>query len=222
MNFKGQNLAQLIETHSEMQATAKDLGLELGAEFAGGFTTETDGVNICEALHAKIEAYRAGLDTELTVIEGTGLASGEETAHKPKKTRAKAAAKKSKATETENNGNAAESAKESQVAKATKAATTGGKKAAKKSAAKKAVKKVTKKAVAKKAKVGVASDGSVLNDACKYAIVAKENPYRADTIRAKMFDKLKKASDVAGLKKAGGETWALRIAIRDGHAKLVK
>lgn len=189
-DFSGMNFADLQETHGEMQATALDLGIPLGAELAGGFTTEQDGRNICEALHKTIEQYRAGLnqDDEKT----RELASASPGTRKP--------------------GAKSGGSKETNVAKkAVKKAT--AKKAAKKG--KKAVaKKGAKKAVGGKKR---AARADVLYELT--AKGKKDSPYREGTERGNLFAKLKKHDSLNAFKKDGGEAWVLRIAIRDGLAK---
>lgn len=217
MKFNKMNLADLQTNHAEMLATAGDLGLEVPESEATEFDTEEVGRTVCAALHKRIQdAKSAAADTaDSQNSDVEGVASGEELTQgapdesapatkpgKKAKSKAKAKGKKSEAEKAE-----------------TKTQETTMAKTAKKAPSKKAA---TKKAPAKKAKAGGANKFAPAADK-NYEIVAKYkgdgNPYRKGTTRHDQFLKLGKYTNTADFKKAGGEVWILRIAVRDGYAK---
>jgi hypothetical protein len=181
-------LEQLQQEHSEMCATAADLGLTLPPELTIDFDVSTVGERVTKEIDKLIKAFRAGLDSDSGGVEETPpkpLATPRKKAQKaPAK---KAASKKPKSSVVADEKPPTTEEGESEVAKP-----------AKKAVAKKAAKKSAKKAVKK---VATKTDGEAKAPRSKFpsdAIVtwiAKDgNPCREGTARWERYEKLRKAT----------------------------
>jgi hypothetical protein len=216
MDFTKMNDAELCDAHSEMLATASDLGMSGSYAMAEGQQPTTKD---CEELHVAIEQYRAGLNAR---DEGTATEGATVAAPKRKKKKAAKPAETTTATSVDGDGTTNAEQTESEVTETTTAKKTpakkAGKKVAKKSAAKKPAAKAGKKAAKKPAKSGAKQTRKDVG----YTITAearKNPPYQAGTERAHQFGLLAKHDSLNDHKKAGGEAWILRLALKSGLAK---
>lgn len=200
MKFANVKLEDLQIAHSEMCATAGDLGIKVPSNLTTDFDSEVEGVPICEKLHALIEEHRKALASAEGKAQGgpksRDVSSGPETT---KKMAAQKAARLAK-------GNPAPANKApAKKAGAAKGEATVAKKAAKK--------KVPVKAAKKKA----ASNGatrSKFDENSKVTFIAKENPAREGSARWDRYEKLRKNSGktVGAMIKAGVPTSTLANA----------
>lgn len=208
ISFKNKSIEELQNDHSQMLATAGDLGFTpTEAQGAVEFDDIEAGVAACTSLHEAITAFRAGLDEG----DGKGLASDTEKAQGAPKSPKKAAKKSATKKVTSNKAKDKDPspAQEKQVAK----------KAAKKAPAKKApAKKAAKKSEAKASGGGTPrtkfpEDGVI-------TVKAKENPFRGG--RKERFDKLMKfnGKTVKAFLAAGGVSQTLINAVNDGNASV--
>lgn len=183
MKFANVPLTDLQIAHSEMCATAVDIGLKIPKDLSVEITTEVQGVPICEELHALIEKFRS----EKALAPGEGKAQGDAPKSRDvksgletdKKIAAQKAARLKKA---EGNGAPAEPSKKGSVKE------TGEEPVSKKTAAKK--KATPKKAAAKKS----STPRTKFPPEAKITWVAKENPAREGSARYDRYEKLRKAS----------------------------
>ena len=202
MNFMEMTTANLLETHSEMLATASDLGYQVPLAMT---ITEADPIDkmisTCEDLHAAIEKYRAGIDQKDVV--GTKTGSNKVLADKPKKKQAAKAATKVAVDEPK---------KEAEMAEAAK----------KKSPAKKATKKgAAKKAPAKKASAARAPSVDETKK-INWVFKGEGNGCREGTEKHARHDLVRKCSGqtVKSFLSKGGLMATLNNCVAQGKAKL--
>lgn len=200
MNFKNMSLEDLQTRHSEMCATAGDLGIEIPKDLTLEFDTQTAGEDICERVDALIQEGIKRQETEkmrkaakekkaaardkkkVAPAEGKAQADGAVVPPPPEKKETKTPQQKMAEQK------AARLARDSAKA-AIEGEKTVAKKAVKKGAAKKAVAK-------KKASNGASAGGTRTKfpEDAKVTWTAKENPARKDTARWERYEKLRKAS----------------------------
>jgi hypothetical protein len=203
---KKKTLEQLQEEHSEMLATATDLGMKIPEEFTVDFATAEAGAAVCSNLDALIRQFRSGID-EQDAKKGVAADVAESdnvTSVKSPKSKKTSAKKSTKAAPAE----AAETSGEATVAKTAKKAT--AKKATKKPAAKKAVKKAASKG-------NGAARGSRFPDEAKITWGAgKKNPAREGGGRAERIEKVIKSSGktVKAFIAGGGNPQTLRNCVK--------
>ncbi len=175
-------LEELQEIHSEMCATAADLGMNVPEDLTVDFDTAELGATVVSSLDALIRKFQAGTD-------GGDLADEEEQVHTdtPKKTAVKKIVKKTKTTEA-----APAEAKKTEE----KTVTTAAKKV-KKAAVKKTATKAAKAAPAKKAAAkanGAAPKRTSFDESAKITWGGKPNPAREETGRHERIEAVRKAS----------------------------
>ncbi len=187
------SLEQLQVLHSEMAATAGDLGFSIPDNLTVEFETQEAGIIICDELNAQIEKFRSGLDETRPGSSSTDgqkpLAEGDKGEDSApasgKKPRSSAKKPKSDApastTPKPDKGKA--EPKEAKMATAKKAA----KKTAKKTVAKKAAKKTA-------APKGDSKPRIKFDENAKVTFVPAENPCRAGSARFDRYELLRKGS----------------------------
>lgn len=194
-------LEELQTTHSEMCATAGDLGMAVPPALAIDFTNVEQGEAICKALDAAIVKFREGID-EGAGAGGVEEISGQETsggiteeaptpAKKPRKPKAdKQVLAKPDAKVQGASASAKKSKPKAEPAVKEEKTTVAKKAVAKKAAApaKKAATPAKKDAAPKKAAAGALDDNAKVN----WVGVKGENPYRGD--KKERYEKLRKAS----------------------------
>lgn len=160
-------LEQLQETHSEMLATAHDLGLELPTELTLDFTDAGAGAAICSNIDALIRAHREGRE----VLAGDDdKGHNDESSSAPKKPkRASSSQKKAK-----------KPADKKSAGTNTEEKTDVAKSPAKKSAAKKAAKKKSTANARTKAG-GSGKQRATFAEDAKITATGKENPSSLDS-----------------------------------------
>lgn len=190
------SLAQLQTLHSEMAATADDLGFKIPDNLLVEFETQEAGSMICDELNAKIEAFRAGIDEGDS--KEPSSASGqkplapegnkEDSAPVPKapKKPKNSSASKVPASTTPKADKAPAQPKEASVATA--------KKAPAKKAAKKAAKKTASKAAPKNAASGDSKPRAKFDENHKVTFLPAENPCRAGSARFDRYELLRKGN----------------------------
>lgn len=201
-NAMTKSLEELQTTHSEMCATAGDLGMEIPAALAIDFTNVEQGAAICKALDAAILKFRAGLDEGGVKADTDGEVSPPETetetdeAPAPKKKKAgKKAVKADKQSLAKGEQKEQGATASKKKVKATKVVGKDPPAAeTEKTVAKKAVKKAAPKKGAAKAAKAPAKRAGTLDENAKVTWVGikGENPYRGD--KKERYEKLRKAS----------------------------
>lgn len=172
---KKKTLGQLQETHSEMCATAHDLGMKVPEEMTVDFTTAEEGEVICSNLDTLIRKFKEGLDTGDTAAgsENSLAVDANKSDTAPTKTTTTKKATKAKTAEAKPTG-------EDKVAK----------KAAKKAPAKKAAAKKNGSAAKKTGGTRVKfDDGAKITWA-----TGKENPAREGTGRFDRIEVVRKSN----------------------------
>jgi hypothetical protein len=187
-NYNMKTLEQLQQEHSEMAATALDLGLELPAELLVDFDVSTVGERITKEIDKLIKAHRAGLDEPGS--EESGSSSDEKPVATREKKGQRAPAKKAASKKSTKAAPA-----ESDPPKAEGVTGVAKKAVAKKAAkpAKKAAKKVAKKA-AKAEGEARAPRSKFPSDAVVTWTAKDGNPCREGTARWDRYELLRKAS----------------------------
>lgn len=194
-------LEQLQVTHSEMLATAGDLGITVPDDLALEFETTEVGETVLSSLDKLIRENREAAEKK---AKAEADKASKPTAAKkaPKKAVKKAPSKETATTETDTT-----TKQQEKDVKATK------KKPAK-TAKKKAAPRAAKKS-AKAAKKGAKRNG---NDA-KIVVLKNENPYGKGTNRWKRANAILTSKTTGEAKKKGTDSWTLRQLIA---LKLVK
>ncbi len=171
-------LEQLQEEHSEMCATATDLGMTVPKDLTTDFTTVEVGTTVVSNLDALIRKFREGLDTEddKKVLATEDDKAQNEKVKSPKKPATKkvqvaSGSKKEKGPDTNN--------EEKQVAK---------------KAAKKSTKKGKKSAAAKKGNGVARAARPKFDESAKIAWTGKDNPAREGKGRFDRIEAVRKAN----------------------------
>lgn len=205
-------LEQLQEEHSEMLATAAELGVRVPVELTTDFTSAEVGGTVCSNLDALIRKFREGLDQSDDVAAQKNAVAVDEAmsddAPRPpkaaakKKSNPKAKPKKAAPPARTEAAPAKENSGEEQVAKTAKKAGKPAKKAAK-PAAKKAAGKPAKKAA------GFPDDATIKWGA------GKKNPAREGKGRHDRIEKVIKSSGktVKAFIASGGNPTTLRNCV---------
>lgn len=212
------SLEDLQLDHSEMLASAHDLGMEVPEDLELTFETAETGAAVCASLHKLITDFRRGLDA---ADEG----AADATPSAPKKTRAKRT-KKSAPSEDSAQQPAPEPASEEKsdmttTAKktATKQPKSGAKKApAKKTTARRAPKKA---APAKKAKK-TAHAPKRAGDDTRIVVLNKANPFREGTDRHGWAKTVLTSKTLGEAKANGAISYIVRRLVAMKHIKLEK
>ena len=163
-------LEQLQEQHSEMCATAADLGVKVPADLTIDFDSVEVGATVVSNLDALIRKFREGLDEGGDKKSLATEDKGSDTV--PRKTSKKKSSSTAKTKSTEAKAAEAKPAEESAVAKK----------------AKKTAKKATKKAASARKPNGFADDAKITWNA------AKKNPAREGSGRYDRIEQVRKAS----------------------------
>lgn len=225
MTKKNKTIEQLQEEHSEMLATAADLGMKVPEDMTAEFDTAEAGAVTCSNLDALIRKFREGLDeggeTKKVVAEDDVKKEDAEVEEVKSKVTApkKGAVTKKKTTKSTEAApaKAAETSGEDQMAKTAKKAP--AKKAAKKKApAKKAAKKAGGKAAAAKGSNGGGGTRFAEDATIKWG-AGKKNPAREGAGRYDRIEQVMKASGktVKAFVASGGNPTTLRNCV---NAKL--
>lgn len=160
MDDKTQTLEGMQETHSEMLATAHDLGLELPEELKADFTDMGAGAAILASIDTMIRAKTSGKKGVATDAKGEHNAPSS-----PKKAAAKKASKP----------------KKSVAAKETATESSGSETEEKQQVASKTAKKTKAKKTAKKAASANSRKRVAFDEAAKIVATGKENPSSLDS-----------------------------------------
>ncbi len=219
-------LEKLQEDHSEMCATAADLGMKVPADLTVDFDSVEVGATVCDNLDALIRQFRQGLEEEeqQELLEVLAADVEEEQTEveaepaKPVKEKKKKAPKSKKTSAASTEAIPAEADQEGVTDVA----------AAAKKTAKKAVSKANGKAAPKTAKVKAAKKaggkpGSRFPDEGKITwITGKKNPAREGAGRHGRIDKLMKSSGktVKAFVASGGNPETLRNCVKAGLCKI--
>jgi len=175
-------IEQLQEEHSEMLATAGDLGMDVSDDLKIDFDTAEVGATVVKSLDSLIRKFRAGLDG--AGGDENSLATNSE---QEQDVPAKSKSKKPKAKTAPKPVEAAAAEEEPPVAKTAKKST--AKKAVKKNA-KKNAKKTAKKSAAKKEP----SESRGFDPDAKISWGTKPNPAREDSGRHGRIEAVRKAN----------------------------
>lgn len=209
------DLDGLQNLHSEMLATASDLGFEPPASTLVEVVSVEQGVPVVTELHGAIKNFLAG------VGEKEHKSGEAETKTEPKKTSKKQGSKKSSSIESPQQAMARQkAAREARDAAKTPAAesvkTVKESKVAKK--AKKAVKKVAKKKAASNARTPAVDDTKKIS----WVFKGEGNGARKETERWERREVLRKANGatVKTYLAKGGSIATLNRAVKDGAVKL--
>lgn len=169
-------LEQLQETHSEMLATAHDLGLELPTELTLDFTDAGAGAAICSNIDALIRAHREGRE----VLAGDDDKGHNATsAPQPKRTKKSSSGEASASPPKAKKASAKKPADKKSAGTNTEEKTDVAKSPAKKSAAKKAAKK--KSTANARTKAGGGKQRATFAEDAKITATGKENPSSLDS-----------------------------------------
>ena len=206
-------LEELQEDHSQMLATAVDLGIELPEELKADFTDAGAGATICSNLDALIRAHQTGRETAKPLAEDDDK-SDTDVSSKPKsasKKKPKAAAKAATTEKPRPSGTAKKAAPKD-----------SGSQQQEKPVAKTAAKKATAKKAAKKKATGNARKAvAAFDEKAKITKTGKDNPAREGSGK---FDRIANVlahnGKTVGTYLTKGKVGTLRWCVNKGLVKV--